>query len=190
MELQILFCTNNQSYLLYYWEVMDKHDLLRNSFQRLNEEIASVDGTSSVPSAIKSYSSEKESTSSKKNAKNWDNFAFCIQNLATKNLQAASMAAEEAKKDREQRKEAIMMDMEEKRLDRQQRKEAAQEEQAFKVKAELKSEGMAAYFRTEVEQIEIRERQLNDQLEELNNSTTARQSQLGCNLRIVCKKKF
>ena len=99
------FVPNNQSYLLYFWELMDKHDLLRSSFQKLNHGTASSDGGSSVPS-VTHNSNNRESKSDAKTAKYIDKLTVSIEELANKNLQAASMTARETKKDREQRNRA------------------------------------------------------------------------------------
>ena len=44
------FLHGKPSYLLYFWEFIDKHGLLSTTLQRLNDEVSAVDGASSVPS--------------------------------------------------------------------------------------------------------------------------------------------
>lgn len=115
------FAPNNQSYLLYYWEIIDKHDLLQNSFQRLNDENAAVDGGQSVPLVMNTSNEKESSKTPSKNAKIFEKLTHSIEELANKNLLAASMAAEEQRKDREQRNQAMILELKEKCKDREQR---------------------------------------------------------------------
>jgi len=46
------FCAYSQSYLLYMWELFDKHQLLRSAMQRLNKAVAAANGAEGVPSVI------------------------------------------------------------------------------------------------------------------------------------------
>ena len=46
------FFAYHQSYLLYMWEMLSRHDLLRSSFQKLDEAVASSNGARGVPSLI------------------------------------------------------------------------------------------------------------------------------------------
>ena len=46
------FVPCSASYLLYLWHMLDKHDLLRSSMQRLDEGVAAGNGGSGVPSVI------------------------------------------------------------------------------------------------------------------------------------------
>ena len=186
------FVSANQTYLLYYWELMNKHDLLRSSFQKLNDDTASTDGGMSVPS-IGSTAHDRESRVGTRNGKYFDKLTSSIEALANKNLQAASIAAEEQKRDREQRNKALMWEMEEKQKDRKQRDDSANKDHHYQEKAELKRRledlftekrkvqrleaeytygdskniGMALYYRKEAEQIQEHEQHLQQQLEQL-----------------------
>ncbi len=186
------FVPNNQSYMLYYWELMDKHDLLRSSFQKLNDDTASTDGGLSVPSTG-SLINDRESKVSARNGKYMNKLMYSIEELANKNLEAASLAADEQKKDREQRNNALMLELEEKQKDRLERGDNARRDRQHQEKAELKrrledlftekrkvqrleaeytygnarNEGMAAYFKREVQQIEEHEQQVQQQLDDL-----------------------
>jgi hypothetical protein len=138
------FVQNHQSYLLYFWEQMEKHDLLRTSFQKLNDETASIDGGLSVPSAT-SHPADRELRSASKNGKYFEQLTSSIAELASKNLQAAEISAEERRKDRELREQAMMLEMEEKskdriekQRDREQRGYLAEVERKFQEKSELK----------------------------------------------------
>jgi hypothetical protein len=46
------FCGHSASYILYMWEMFYKHQLLRSSMQRLNEEVSAANGANGVPSVI------------------------------------------------------------------------------------------------------------------------------------------
>ncbi len=94
---------------------MDKHDLLRSSFQKLNDDTASTAGGLSVPS-IASYANNQQQKTGAKNGKYIDKFTLSIEVLARKNLEAASMANAETRKDREQRNTAFILEIEEKRI--------------------------------------------------------------------------
>jgi len=48
------------SYLLYFWEVADRHQLLQSALQRLNDDVGALDA-SSVPSATSSATSNNGS---------------------------------------------------------------------------------------------------------------------------------
>ena len=75
------FIGTNQPYLLYFWQMLDKYQLLSASFSELNSKISSKNGGEGVPLAINSYdqfdsfddassmaSSSKKSTQSSKNS--------------------------------------------------------------------------------------------------------------------------
>ncbi len=48
------FLGTSQLYILYLWEYLDAHDLLRTSFQRLDEKVAARNGGKGVPSIVQS----------------------------------------------------------------------------------------------------------------------------------------
>ncbi len=49
------FLGTNQPYLLYFWQMLDKYQLLTTSFSELSSKISSKNGGEGVPSAINSY---------------------------------------------------------------------------------------------------------------------------------------
>ena len=49
---QNFFC-DRQLYLLYLWEMLNKHDLLSSALQKLNNTVSAVNGTSGVPSVVR-----------------------------------------------------------------------------------------------------------------------------------------
>ena len=49
------FIGTNQPYLLYFWQMLDKYQLLSASFSELSSKISSKNGGEGVPSAINSY---------------------------------------------------------------------------------------------------------------------------------------
>ena len=158
----------------------------------MNHGTASSDGGSSVPSVTRN-SNNRESKSDAKTAKYIDKLTVSIEELANKNLQAASMTARETKKDREQRNQAVMLEIAEKREDRKQRQKNSREDRQHQETADLKrrledlwsekrkvrrlaaectygdnrNDAMAAYYKSEIEEIELHEKHLNDQLQEL-----------------------
>ena len=46
------FITGHETYLYYYWQVMEKEGLLPTCIQQLNEKVSSADGGSSVPAIV------------------------------------------------------------------------------------------------------------------------------------------
>jgi hypothetical protein len=48
------FLGTSQPYILYLWEFLDAHDLLRTSFQQLDGKVANRNGGKGVPSIIQS----------------------------------------------------------------------------------------------------------------------------------------
>jgi hypothetical protein len=48
------FLGTSQPYILYLWEYLDTHDLLRTSFQQLDGKVATRNGGKGVPSIIQS----------------------------------------------------------------------------------------------------------------------------------------
>jgi hypothetical protein len=47
------FFTDRQLYLLYLWEMLQRHDLLGLALQRLNNSVSSANGSSGVPSVVR-----------------------------------------------------------------------------------------------------------------------------------------
>ena len=55
------FLGTNQPYLLYFWEMLNKYQLLSTSFSELSSKISSKNGGKGVPSAINSYGEDIDS---------------------------------------------------------------------------------------------------------------------------------
>ena len=55
------FLGTNQPYLLYFWEMLNKYQLLSTSFSELSSKISSKNGGKGVPSAINSYGEDVDS---------------------------------------------------------------------------------------------------------------------------------
>ena len=55
------FLGTNQPYLLYFWQMLDKYQLLSTSFSELSSKISSKNGGKGVPSAINSYGEDVDS---------------------------------------------------------------------------------------------------------------------------------
>ncbi len=46
------FFRDKESYLLYFWEVLDKNNLMVSSMQRLDNRVAATNGADGIPSVI------------------------------------------------------------------------------------------------------------------------------------------
>ncbi len=123
----------------------------------------------------------------------YEQLTYSIEELANKNLEVALLAADEQKKDREERKNALMLELDKKQKDWLEQGDNARRDQKHQEKPELKrrledlftegqkvqrfeaeytygnarNEGMAAYFKKEVQQIEEHEQQVQQQLDNL-----------------------
>jgi hypothetical protein len=47
------FFSDRQAYLLYLWEMLDRHDLLGSALQKLSSSVSSTNGASGVPSVVR-----------------------------------------------------------------------------------------------------------------------------------------
>ena len=56
LQSRAAFLRGRPSYLLYFWELADRHQLLQSALQRLNDDVA-VSDASSAPSATSSATS-------------------------------------------------------------------------------------------------------------------------------------
>jgi hypothetical protein len=52
LDLRCNFCEDHQTYLLYLWHILDRHQLLQTSLNALPDDVAAADGGESVPSVI------------------------------------------------------------------------------------------------------------------------------------------
>ena len=97
------FCQMRQSYLLYHWEMMDTHDLLRSSLQKINERTASVDG-STVPSVIQTTSSrssfQRQQRMGKEQPNSMDRLSTSIETLGTQYNHIAVLETRHKEKER------------------------------------------------------------------------------------------
>lgn len=57
LDTRSAFLQGKPSYLLYFWEFVDKHGLLSTTLQKINRQVSAVDGASSVPSTMTGPSS-------------------------------------------------------------------------------------------------------------------------------------
>ncbi len=100
------FLGTSQPYILYLWEYLDAHDLLRTSFQRLDEKVAARIGGKGVPSIIhsgKGKPSDNTSTLGTNKSKNSpasgfddDKIGNSIQSLGESNIRAARIESNNA----------------------------------------------------------------------------------------------
>ncbi len=116
---------------------MDKHDLLRNSFKKLNSDTSSTDDGPSVPS-FASYANDPQQKTGVKNEKFIDRLTFSIEVLARKNLKEASITAADTRNDREERNTALILEIEEKKKDKEQREDNAKKDREYQEKTDLK----------------------------------------------------
>jgi hypothetical protein len=102
------FLGTSQPYILYFWEFLGAHDLLRTSFQRLNGKVAARNGGKGVPSIIqsgKAQPSDDASTLGTNKTKNSppsgfddDRIGNSIQLLGESNIRAAHIESNAAEK--------------------------------------------------------------------------------------------
>jgi len=102
------FLGTSQLYILYLWEYLYAHDLLRTFFQRLDEKIAARNGGKGVPSIIhsgKGKPSEDASTLGTNKSKNSpasgfndDKIGNSIQSLGESNIRAVCIESNAAEK--------------------------------------------------------------------------------------------
>jgi hypothetical protein len=102
------FLGTSQPYILYFWEFLGAHDLLRTSFQRLNGKVAARNGGKGVPSIIqsgKAQPSDDASTLGTNKTKNSppsgfddDRIGNSIQLLGESNIRAARIKSNAVEK--------------------------------------------------------------------------------------------
>jgi hypothetical protein len=87
------FLGTSQPYILYLWEYLNVHDLLKTSFQRLDPKVAAKNGGKGVPSIILSLPAKRSpsdtSTMESTNRFNKDAISVSITLLRENNLRAA-----------------------------------------------------------------------------------------------------
>ncbi len=96
----------SQPYILYLWEYLDAHDLLKTFFQRLETKVAARNGGKGVPSIIRSdiaTPSDKTSTLGTNNrepspASFDDKISMSIESLGESNVRAAGIESNAAEK--------------------------------------------------------------------------------------------
>jgi hypothetical protein len=102
LDSQANFLGTSQQYILYLWEYLNAHDLLKMSFQHLNPKVATKNGGKGVPSIICSLpancspsdTSKMEST----NRKNEDAISVSITLLGENNLRVARVKSNATEK--------------------------------------------------------------------------------------------
>jgi hypothetical protein len=101
------FVKYHQSYLLYLWHMLDKHNLLVSSLQRLDVTVSASNGAHGVPSVINHNNDtveDENSVSSKTSkltvAENFARLSDSIKSLSSSALAMARMEAEQKEKDR------------------------------------------------------------------------------------------
>jgi hypothetical protein len=87
---QAAFLNGRPSYLLYFWEVVDAHQLLQSAPQRLNNHVGATDGTSTTATSSNSRLALKEQASSMLLP-----FAESMKELADSQKQLAMQRAED-----------------------------------------------------------------------------------------------
>jgi hypothetical protein len=95
------FLGTSQPYILYLWEYLDAHDLLKTSFQRLDAKVAARNGGKGVPSIFRSdisTHSEDTSTSTPSPASFEDKISMSIESLGESNIRAARIESNAAEK--------------------------------------------------------------------------------------------
>ncbi|MBZ5782347.1 hypothetical protein, partial [Klebsiella aerogenes] len=55
LDRRVAFLGNSQPYLLYFWEIIDKYQLLLTAFSELNQKMSAKNGGEGVPLAINSW---------------------------------------------------------------------------------------------------------------------------------------
>ena len=55
LDRRAAFLGNSQPYLLYFWEILDKYQLLSAAFSELNQKMSAKNGGEGVPSAVNSW---------------------------------------------------------------------------------------------------------------------------------------
>jgi len=108
LESHANFLGTSQPYILYLWEYLDAHDLLRTSFQWLDEKVAARNGGKGVPSIIqsgKAKPSDNASTLGTNKTQNSpasgfddDKIGNGIQSLGESNIRAACIKSNAAEK--------------------------------------------------------------------------------------------
>jgi hypothetical protein len=85
------FLDTSQLYILYLWEYLDAHDLLRTSFQRLDEKVATRNGGKGVPSIVQSGKAKPSDDASTLGTKGFDDdkIGNSIHSLGESNIRAA-----------------------------------------------------------------------------------------------------
>ena len=55
LDRRAAFLGNSQPYLLYFWEILDKYQLLSTAFSELNQKMSAKNGAEGVPSAVATW---------------------------------------------------------------------------------------------------------------------------------------
>lgn len=112
------FVKYQQSYLLYLWHMLDKHNLLISSLQRLDAKVASSNGATGVPSIVMEDAEESSAGSKLTTAENFNRLSESIKSLSSSAMAMARMEAEEKEKDRKEKEKDRVFALQEKEKDR------------------------------------------------------------------------
>ncbi len=66
LDLRKSFVSYNQIYLLYFWHMLDKHDLMKTLMQQLDYSVLAQNGATEVPNVINVKSDDKSFRATKK----------------------------------------------------------------------------------------------------------------------------
>jgi hypothetical protein len=96
------FLGTSRPYILYLWEYLNEHDLLKTLFQRLDPKVAVKNGGKGVPSIIHSLPAKRSpsdtSTMESTNRENEDAISVSITLLGENNLRAARVESNTTEK--------------------------------------------------------------------------------------------
>jgi hypothetical protein len=120
------FFKDRQVYLLYLWEMLNRHDLLGSALQRLNNSVSSVNGSSGVPSVVR-RNDEEDSLTNKSLASAGGNSA--IESLGKSIEKHGQSLVDIAKLDAKEKE----MDRREKEKDRREKEKDRREKEKERI---------------------------------------------------------
>ncbi len=102
LDSQANFLGTSQPYILYLWEYLNAHNLLKTLFQRLDPKVATKNGGKGVPSIICSLPAKRSpfdtSTMESTNKENEDAISVSITLLGDNNLKVARVKSDATEK--------------------------------------------------------------------------------------------
>ncbi|KAG7353942.1 hypothetical protein IV203_003298 [Nitzschia inconspicua] len=148
------FCEDHQTYLLYFWHILEKHQLLQTSLNALPAGVATTDGGESVPSVITTAGRTNRNSHSGSNT----NFESTLENIAVS-------LGNYVKEDRERRLEDRKRGLEE-RMDAI----SAEKRKVRRLIIESRQEGndeLHECYKQELNELDSKERRIQEILETL-----------------------